>query len=157
MTVTNLLPQFLTPDQVRIHLQNLEEELMRVNGPSTDLDPTEVGAYIQEIEHETRLLMQIQALQNEKTLQGMMQSDLRESQVLHVRTNPPIETSGILRSDNDGLRVVQLQVGNLCLSVRIGHFSLLLAQAAPEGVPVTLSLEPIIELPSTPAPTPEAA
>lgn len=157
MSVTQLQPQFLTADQVRLHLQNLEEELMRVNGPSPDLDPADVATYIQEIEHEIRLLMQIQALQNEKCLQGLMSGDLLESRVLHVRTTPAIETAGILRSSEDGLRVVHLQVGNLCLSVRIGHFSQLLAQTVPEGVPVTLSLEPIIDLPSAPVPTPEAA
>jgi hypothetical protein len=157
MTVTKLVPEFFSPDQVRIQLQDLEEELMRVNGPNPDLDPQDIGPYVQDLEHEIRLLMQIQALQNEKELQGLMQSDLLESRVLHLRTTPAIETAGILRSSEDGLRVVQLQVGHLCLSVRVGHFSELLAQVAPQGVPVTLSLEPVVDVPPAPMPTPEAA
>jgi hypothetical protein len=134
----SLEPVLLSAQEVEIRLRDLYEERQRMLGPTPDIDSAEVAAYVSELEHETRLLLQIKGLQQHTLLLegGILGEELR----LFLRV---FEGAGKM----DMGRIVELQLGHLTVKVKIGDWCTLIArQDKEQGVPVELTLDPVLDI-----------
>lgn len=145
-----MTPVLLTPEEVDTRLRDLQDERMRVEGPTPDLDPIEVAAYIQDMENEARLLTQIRGLQQNMLLLegGILSDDAQQGQPLRLELKMSEDGASDAKFARlDEGRTVTLRLAHLEMTLAIGDWCSLLARTDKgSGVPVVLALDPKFEI-----------